>query len=235
MKLSMYKKLHFLQLFAIVFTLNLNCMLRKSPEILDFRNCCLFTQEGGLTTITGPMYAGKTANLIMYVKFARDQQLKYLVFKHTFDIRTENTLKSRADIEEIPCITTPLAVYILHRVVQELPKVVFIDEAQFYSDELINVVDKMVKAGINVVVSGLDTNFRREPFGTIMQQLEQRATNKIKLQARCNVCNSLNAEYTQRLVNGRPAKKNDVDIIIDDGKNVVVTYEPRCRDCHILQ
>ena len=117
---------HFLQLFAIVFTMNLDCMLRKSPEILDIKNCCLFTKEGGLTTITGPMYAGKTANLIMYVKFAREQQLKYLVFKHTFDTRTEHTLKSRADIEEIPCITTPLAMYILHKVVQELPQVVFI-------------------------------------------------------------------------------------------------------------
>ena len=224
-----------MQLFAIVFTLNLNCMLRKSPEMLDIKSCCLFTQEGGLTTIVGPMYAGKTANLIMYVKFAQNQQLKYMVFKHAFDARTSNTLKSRSNVEEIPCIATEFAMYILHKVVQEVPKVVFIDEAQFYSDELLTVVDKMVRAGINVIVSGLDTNFRREPFGTIMQQLVQKAKNKIQLQARCSVCNHWNAEYTQRLVNGIPARRNDADIIIDDGKNTIVTYEPRCRDCHILQ
>lgn len=234
-KLYMCKMVHFLQLLAIVFTINLNAALRKSPEINDFRNCCLFTQEGALTVITGPMYAGKTENLILYVKQAQQQKLKYLVFKHTFDIRTENTLKSRADVEEIPCITTPLAAYIIHKVVQELPSVIFIDEVQFYSDELIRAIERILKAHINVVVSGLDTNFRREPFGTIITQLLQKAQNKILLQARCNVCNRVNAEYTQRLVNGKPALKSDVDIIIDDGKNVIVTYEPRCRDCHILQ
>ena len=208
-------------------------MIRKYPGMYNLNKYSLFSNDGELTTITGPMYAGKTANLILYVKFAREQRIKYLAFKHTFDTRTENTLKSRAYAEEIPCISTSSAEYILLKVLQEEPEVVFIDEVQFYSNKLINVIDTMIKAKINVVVSGLDTNFRRESFGTTITQLVQRSKNKIKLQSRCNLCNCHNAEYTQRLVNGMPALSSDPDIIIDDDKSLV-TYEPRCKNCHIL-
>lgn len=233
MKLFMYKMVHFLQLLGLVFTVNLNCMLKKSPQINDFRSCCLFTQEGSLTVITGPMYAGKTENLILYIKQAQEQGLKYLVFKHASDTRTSNTIKSRALQEQIKCEATDLAMFILHRVIQEMPRVVFIDEAQFFSDTLVDVVDRILKAHINVIISGLDTNFRREPFRS-MPYLQNMAQTKIRLQAMCNVCNKWNAEFTQRLVNGIPAKKSDPDIIIDDGKNKIVVYEPRCEEHHIL-
>lgn len=210
-------------------------MIKHSPTTPDLTKYCLFTKCGTLTTITGPMYAGKTANLIMYVRQAYDQGLNCLVFKHAHDTRTKGTLKSRADIEEVDCIATASASNILNLTASTMPNVVFIDEVQFFPAELMEVINKLLIAHIDVVASGLDTNFRRDSFGTIITLLIARANNKISLQARCNVCNCLNAAYTQRLVNGIPAQRSDPDIVIDDGSNKVVTYEPRCRDCHIVE
>ena len=82
--------------------------------------------------------------------------------------------------------------------------VVAIDEAQFFDEEIIQVVEELAGKKIRVIVAGLDTDFRGEPFGP-MPVLMARAEHVDKLQAICMVCGEP-ACRTQRLVNGKPAR-----------------------------
>jgi len=89
-----------------------------------------------------------------------------------------------------------------------------------------NVVDKMADKGIRVIVAGLDTDFRGEPFGC-MPALIAKAEYVDKLNAICMVCGEP-ASRTQRLVNGHPAHYNDPIVIVGASE----MYEARCRRCH---
>jgi thymidine kinase len=80
--------------------------------------------------------------------------------------------------------------------------------------------------GLRVIVTGLDLDFRGEPFGP-MPLLMAEAELVDKLHAICVVCGAP-ASRTQRLINGQPANYNDPVIMV--GANEV--YEARCRDCH---
>lgn len=80
--------------------------------------------------------------------------------------------------------------------------------------------------GVRVVLAGLDTDFRGEPFGFVPLLLAA-ADEVTKLQAICVVCGEP-ASRTQRLVDGRPALYTDPIVLIGAGE----TYEARCRRCH---
>ena len=100
------------------------------------------------------------------------------------------------------------------------------DEAQFFDDELIEVVEEMATRGLRVVIAGLDMNFKGEPFGC-MPALMARAEQVDKLQAICMVCGEP-ASRTQRLVDGKPARYDDPVVIIGASE----MYEARCRKHH---
>jgi thymidine kinase len=104
--------------------------------------------------------------------------------------------------------------------------VVGIDEAQFFDEGLIAVIDALVSRGVRVIVAGLDMDFRGEPFG-IMPTLLAKAEIVDKLQAICLVCGE-SATRTQRLVNGRPAYYDDPVVIVGAAE----MYEARCRIHH---
>ncbi len=101
--------------------------------------------------------------------------------------------------------------------------VVAIDEAQFFDEEIIQVVEELADKKIRVIVAGLDTDFRGEPFGP-MPVLMARAEHVDKLQAICMVCGEP-ASRTQRLVNGKPARYHDPVVIVGAAE----MYEARCR------
>jgi thymidine kinase len=104
--------------------------------------------------------------------------------------------------------------------------VVAIDEAQFFDEGLIGVCDILASSGVRVIVAGLDTNFRAEPFGP-MPMLLALAEDVTKLNAICIKCGAP-ASRTQRLVNGKPAKYDDPVVMIGASES----YEARCRRCH---
>jgi len=89
-------------------------------------------------------------------------------------------------------------------------------------------VQDLANRGIRVIVAGLDTDFRGEPFG-YMPILMAQAERVDKLQAICMVCGEP-ACRTQRLVNGKPAHYNDPVIIVGASE----LYEARCRKHHIV-
>jgi thymidine kinase len=106
--------------------------------------------------------------------------------------------------------------------------VVAIDEAQFFDAAIVSVVDQLAARGIRVILAGLDTDFRGEPFGA-MPDLLCRADDVIKLHAICMVCGE-EATRTQRLVNGQPAHYHDPVIMVGAAE----AYEARCREHHVV-
>jgi thymidine kinase len=104
--------------------------------------------------------------------------------------------------------------------------VVGIDEAQFFDADVVQIAQQLATRGIRVLVAGLDTDFRGEPFGPI-PILMSIAEHVDKLHAICMVCGD-EASRTQRLVNGQPARYDDPVVIVGASE----MYEARCRLHH---
>ena len=91
---------------------------------------------------------------------------------------------------------------------------------------IVGVIENLADNGMRVLVTGLDMNFRGEPFGCIPVLLSK-ADKVDKLQAICMVCGEP-ATRTQRLVNGKPARFDDPVVIVGASE----MYEARCRTHH---
>ena len=188
----------------------------------------LTVKDGWIEIITGSMFAGKTEELLRRVRRIKYAKKEVLVFKPAFDNRfgeKEIVSHNNERIESIP-IAQPneiLKYFGLH-----LPYAIAVDEVQFFGNEMIKVTDDLANHGVRVILAGLDTDFRGEPFG-IMPELLARAEYITKLDAICQVCGAP-ASRTQRLINGKPAKYNDPIILLGAKEQ----YEARCRHCHIV-
>lgn len=170
---------------------------------------------GWIEVITGCMFSGKTEELIRRLNRARFATPHVVVVKPAVDDRfAVEHVVSHSDLR-FPSIPVDAARQIL-RVVGDAA-VVGIDEAQFFDDDLVDIVEHLANEGRRVVVAGLDQDYRGEPFGT-MPALMTVAEYVTKTLAVCLVCGAP-ANRSQRLVN----HTNQVLIGASD------TYEARCR------
>ncbi len=181
--------------------------------------------RGRLEVITGPMFCGKTDELLRRLRRAIIAKQKIQVFKPGFDIRySSEKITSHAGNEynayPLENITEIFAL------LKDGVTLVAIDEAQFFGDEILKVVQELVDQGIRVIVGGLDMDFRGVPFG-LMPMLLSQAEIVDKLHAICMVCGE-EATRTQRLVDGEPAYYDDPIIIVGASE----MYEARCRIHH---
>lgn len=182
-------------------------------------------KKGWIEVITGPMFAGKSEELIRRIKRLEYAHKKTLVFKPKIDNRySENEIVSHSKIKT-RSINIETAQDILKYVDCDTEAVV-IDEVQFLDHEIVHVVEDLANRGIRVIVAGLDRDFRGEPFQNIPELLAL-AEDVTKLTAICMRCGAP-ATRTQRLVNGEPASYDDPIIIVGASES----YEPRCRHCH---
>jgi thymidine kinase len=171
------------------------------------------------------MFSGKTDELIRRLVRARIAKQKVQVFKPAIDMRyavAKVTSHTGADFDALP---VDQATEILKRVDADTT-VVGIDEAQFMDATVVDVAQTLADRGVRVVVAGLDTDFRGEPFGS-MPVLMARAERVDKLHAICMVCGD-EASRTQRLVNGKPARYDEPIVIVGAAE----LYEARCRAHH---
>lgn len=181
--------------------------------------------HGRLEVITGPMFCGKTDEMLRRLRRAIIAKQKIQVFKPGFDIRYNSekvTSHAGNEYDAFPIENTSEIPALLRDDVT----LVAIDEAQFFEKEIISVVQGLVDQGIRVIVGGLDMDFRGEPFGQMPILLAQ-AEVVDKLQAICMVCGE-DATRTQRLVDGEPAHYEDPIIIVGASE----MYEARCRIHH---
>ena len=183
--------------------------------------------HGWIEVIVGPMYSGKSEELIRRIKRAKIARQKVQVFKPSIDIRYSITevVSHSGDKEGAYSIEKAADIY---KFVDEDTDVIAIDEVQFFDDEIIEVCKKLADKGKRVICAGLDLDFRGEPFGPVPKLLAI-AEFVDKIQAICVVCGNP-ATRTQRLINGRPAKYTDPIVLVGAKE----AYEARCRKCHIV-
>ena len=183
--------------------------------------------HGWVEVIIGPMYSGKSEELIRRIRRTKYAKQKLQVFKPILDNRY-----SKADVvshcgekeEAVPIKDSSELMALLDKDTQ----VVAIDEVQFFDSGIIDVITKLADDNKRVICAGLDMDFRGEPFGPIPALLAV-AEFVDKIQAICVVCGNP-ATRTQRLINGKPANYNDPIVLI----GALESYEARCRKCHIV-
>lgn len=178
--------------------------------------------------ITGPMSCGKTEELLRRVKRCIIAQKKVKVVSPQIDTRSKGDYIESRNGLWLDAITVKDANDILHRI-NDSDEIVAIDEIQFFDENIVNVVKTLISRGVRVIASGLDLDFKGEPFG-YMPELLCLADKVDKLSAVCMKCGADNATRTQRLVNGIPVDKNSPLIMIGGDE----TYEARCLKCYEL-
>ena len=184
-------------------------------------------QKGWIEVICGPMFAGKSEELIRRVKTLSYAHQKIVAFKPAIDNRYDKSAIASHDREKYQAFAIKSAEDILPLVESDV-QVVAIDEVQFFKDSIVSICESLADRGVRVIVAGLDTDFRGEPFG-VMPLLLARAEFVTKLSAACTVCGCA-ATRTQRLVDGKPANYDDPIILVGAKES----YEARCRKHHIV-
>ncbi|HLR67255.1 thymidine kinase [Virgibacillus alimentarius] len=181
--------------------------------------------SGWIEVICGSMFSGKSEELIRRVRRATFGNLSVKVFKPQLDDRYEHN----AVVSHNGASTIALPVQKAEEILQYIEPgldIIGIDEAQFFDDLIVDVAEELANKGIRVIIAGLDTNFRGEPFGS-MPQLMALSESVSKLNAICPICSSP-ASRTQRLIDGKPASYDDPIILVGASES----YEPRCRHHH---
>lgn len=181
--------------------------------------------RGWIEVICGSMFSGKTEELIRRVRRAQIARQKVQVFKPRLDDRYQVEKVASHNGMHLDAVAVGEAGEIL-QLVDPDTTVVAIDEGQFFDWTIADVCNFLADNGRRVIIAGLDTDFRGEPFGP-MPLLMAQAEKVDKLQAICVVCGAP-ASRSQRLINGRPAFYDDPVIMV--GADEV--YEARCRHCH---
>ena len=184
-------------------------------------------QKGWIEVICGPMFAGKSEELIRRVKTLSYAHQKIIAFKPAIDNRYDKSAIASHDGEKYQAFAIKSAEDILPLVESDV-QVVAIDEVQFFKDSIVSICESLADRGVRVIVAGLDTDFRGEPFG-VMPLLLARAEFVTKLSAACTVCGCA-ATRTQRHEDGKPANYDDPIILVGAKES----YEARCRKHHIV-
>ena len=175
--------------------------------------------------ITGSMFSGKTEELIRRLRRALYARRRVQVFKHALDTRSELTeiRTHNGALHEAGAAST--SGELLERV-EPSTEVVAIEEAQFFDRGIVAACRRLADSGHEVIVAGLDMDFRGRPCGP-MPALLAEADEVVKLRAICARCGR-DASRSQRLIDGRPAPASAPTILIGAQE----TYEARCRHCH---
>lgn len=175
-------------------------------------------QTGWIEVICGSMFSGKTEELIRRVRRAQIARQKVELFKPAIDTRYSKDEIVSHDDQKLPSRVVKDANEIIPLSLEA--QVVAIDEAQFYKKNLVKVSKTLANMGKRVIVAGLDTDYRGEPF-TPIPELLAIAEYITKTHAICVICGNP-ANFTQRTTQS----KDQVLIGTSD------IYEARCRNCY---
>jgi thymidine kinase len=173
---------------------------------------------GWIEVICGSMFSGKTEELIRRIRRAQIARMDTIIFKPKIDNRyspehivSHNQMKLNSKIVETSDEVLTQS---------QKAEVVAIDEAQFFDDDIVEICKILAKQKKRVIVAGLDTDYRGEPFGP-MPNLICEADYVDKLRAICVKCGNP-ATYTQR------TSKDSERVVIGETD----IYEARCRNCY---
>jgi thymidine kinase len=181
---------------------------------------------GWIEVVAGPMFSGKSEELIRRVTRAMIARQHVQVFKPALDDRYDavavashagRTLQAEA-VADVAALRARL---------DSGTRVVAVDEGQFFDADLVPLALELADRGRRVIVAGLDLDFRGAPFGPMPELLAQaEVVEKLTAICRCGKA----ATRTQRLIAGHPAHEEDPVILVGAAES----YEPRCRSCHVV-
>lgn len=194
--------------------------------------------------ITGPMFSGKSEELIRRIRRAVIAGQKVQVFTPSIDFRGGTNCIFSHDKRKIEAIPVNSSKEILEKLDPDT-EVVGVDEIQFLDDGIIEVAEELVRRGIRVILACLNLDFRGEPFPfrnskRTVAEMIARSDYIYKLQAICThkikdkngnvrICGK-KAHFTQRLIDGKPAPYDSPTIVVGSEE----LYEARCRKHHIV-
>jgi len=179
-----------------------------------------------IQVVAGVMFSGKSEELLRRVRRAIIGRRTVQVFKSHLDDRYAGLLRvSSHDGRAFDAEPVDSSAEIFRKVRPDT-EVVAIDEVQFLDEGIVDVATALANGGKQVILAGLDTDFRGQPFGQI-PALMAIAETVTKLQAICVLCGDY-ACRTQRLVDGAPALWESPTIQVGGTES----YEARCRACH---
>ena len=174
---------------------------------------------GVLEVITGPMFSGKSEELIRRLKRARIARQRVICFKPDIDLRYHRTAIASHSSQTHEAITVANVERLREALYPELDniEVVGVDEVQFFDPGIIPLAVELIALGKRVIMAGLDTTFAAEPFGPV-PNLMAISDTVTKLSAVCMVCGAA-AIHTQRL-----GQSQELVVVGAAG-----LYEARCR------
>lgn len=174
---------------------------------------------GWIEVVVGGMFSGKTEELIRRLGRAKYARQKIQVFKPIIDARYSKEDVTSHNMNSVQAMPIRGAQEILQHL-REDTQVVGIDEGQFFQADLVDVVQQLADRGLRVIIAGLDTDWKAQPFEP-MPTLMAIAETVTKQHAVCVVCGS-QASRTQRTG------------AMTSGERVLVGahdhYEARCRE-----
>jgi thymidine kinase len=176
-----------------------------------------FFSGGHIEVVCGPMFSGKTEELIRRVRRSQIARQKVQIFKPKIDDRYHETNVVSHSAQEVTAIAVSKPIDIL-RNLYDSTRVVAIDEVQFFDESIVKIVNKLARRGCRVICAGLDQDYKGEPFGP-MPALLAIADSVYKIQAVCTVCgNPASRTYRKSLANSGQVLIGETDL-----------YEARCR------
>lgn len=182
----------------------------------------MFIQQGRpvgwIEVICGPMFSGKTEEMIRRVRRERIAKQRVQIFKPAIDNRYDEDYITSHSEQRFECIGVSDASQILAGV-KDATRVVGIDEVQFFDDDIVDVCQKLAYRGVRVLAAGLDQDYLGQPFGPIPRLLAV-AEFVTKNQAICMACGGLGTK-SQRLA------AEGTQVMVGAGES----YEARCRAC----
>jgi thymidine kinase len=176
-------------------------------------------EAGRIEVITGPMFSGKSEELIRRLKRARIARQRVTCYKPDIDLRYHRTSIASHGSQTHEAFTVTNVEHLKAALFPQLNEidVIGIDEAQFFDPAIIPLTVELVHLGKRIILAGLDTTFAAEPFGPI-PDLMAIADEVTKLSAVCMVCGQP-AIHTQRL-----GQSQQLVVVGAAG-----LYEARCR------
>ncbi|ESO85025.1 hypothetical protein LOTGIDRAFT_236045 [Lottia gigantea] len=174
-------------------------------------------KKGEIQIIFGPMFSGKTTELVRRLKRYQIANYNVLVIKYSKDTRYDDNDIATHDRQTLPAVSTE-KLYDLKSKAQQF-EVIGIDEGQFFPD-VVKFCNEMANAGKTVIVAALDGTFQKQGFGNTLE-LVPLAEHIIKLSAVCMMC------YNEAYFTKRKSNETAVEVIGGADKYLAV-----CRSCH---
>jgi len=175
-------------------------------------------KTGWIEVICGPMFSGKSEEMIRRVRRAEIARQRIQLFKPSLDDRYGNTHIVSHSQQRLPSTAVSNCSQIFD-LVEDKTEVVGIDEVQFFDSGIVDVCDRLANLGKRVIVAGLDQDYRGKPFEPVprLMAIAEYVTKQLAICVRCGNP----AGHTQRLIDSR-------DKIVVGAQG---TYEARCRRC----